>query len=92
MPQEAPPAPPAQELAKPATPTLPPAPPAEPAQTQLQKDSAELLRLVQELKAEVDKAGSDTLSLAALRKADAIQKLAKNLRDQMKEHVQVSAR
>ncbi len=67
----------------------PPAPPADPAQLQLQKDSAELLQLVQELKVEVDKAGSDTLSLAALRKADAIQKLAKSLKDRMKERVQV---
>ena len=44
-----------------------------------------MLELVQDLKAEVDKAGSNTLSLEALRKADAIQKLAKDLKDRMKE-------
>jgi hypothetical protein len=54
-------------------------------QLQLQKDTAHLLELVQDLKAEVDKAGSNTLSLEALRKADAIQKLAKDLKDRMKE-------
>jgi hypothetical protein len=66
-----------------------PAPPADPAQQQLEKDTAELLQLVQDLKVEVDKAGSDTLSIAAVRKADAIQKLAKNLKERMKERVQV---
>jgi hypothetical protein len=75
-----------------AQPAPPPAPPADPAQQQLEKDSAELLQLVQELKVEVDKAGSDTLSLAALRKADAVQKLAKNLKDRMKERVQVTVK
>jgi hypothetical protein len=67
------------------TPPAPPAPPADPAQLQLQKDTAHLLELVQDLKAEVDKAGSNTLSIEALRKADAIQKLAKDLKDRMKE-------
>jgi hypothetical protein len=37
------------------------------------------------LKAEVEKAGSNTLSLAALRKADEIQKLSKSLKERMKE-------
>ncbi len=53
-----------------------------------QKDTAELLRLVQELKAEVEKAGSNTLSLAALRKADEIQRLVKSLKERMKEEGQ----
>jgi hypothetical protein len=57
-------------------------------QQQLEKDSATLLQLVQELKVEVEKAGSNTLSLAALRKADEIQKLAKNLKERMKEQGQ----
>jgi hypothetical protein len=56
----------------------------------LEKDSATLLQLVQELKAEVEKAGSNTLSLAALRKADEIQRLAKNLKEKMKEQGQIS--
>ncbi len=51
----------------------------------MEKDSATLLQLVQELKVEVEKAGSNTLSLAALRKADEIQRLAKNLKERMKE-------
>jgi hypothetical protein len=71
--------------AEPAKEDAPSAPPTDPVQLQLQKDSAQLLQLVQDLKVEVDKAGSDTLSIAALRKADAIQKLAKDLKDRMKE-------
>jgi hypothetical protein len=46
------------------------------------------LRLVQELKTEVEKAGNNTLSLAALRKADEIQRLVKNLKEKMKEEGQ----
>jgi hypothetical protein len=41
--------------------------------------------LVKELKVEVDKAGGNTLSLAALRKADEIQRLSKSLKDRMKD-------
>jgi hypothetical protein len=69
----------------------PPAPAVDPAQQQLEKDSAQLLQLVQELKVEVDKAGSNTLSLAAVRKADEIQKLAKNLKEEMRERGQIVA-
>jgi hypothetical protein len=67
-----------------------PATPAQAEQQQLEKDSATLLRLVQELKVEVEKAGSNTLSLAALRKADEIQRLAKDLKERMKEQGQTS--
>jgi HAMP domain-containing protein len=63
-------------------------PAATPEQQQLEKDSAQLLHLVKELKVEVDKAGTDTLSLAAVRKADEIQKLAKNLKERMREREQ----
>jgi hypothetical protein len=66
----------------------PPATPAQAEQQQLEKDSTALLQLVQELKAEVEKAGSNTLSLAALRKADEIQRLAKNLKEKMKDQGQ----
>jgi hypothetical protein len=72
---------PAVEQAK----TPAPPPPGSPEEQQLRKDSAYLLQLVQELKAEVEKAGNDTLSLAALRKADEIQKLSKSLKERMKE-------
>jgi hypothetical protein len=60
-----------------------------PEQQQLEKDTSRLLQLVQELKVEVDKAGKDTLSLAAIRKADEIQKLTKDLKERMRERGQV---
>jgi hypothetical protein len=37
------------------------------------------------LKAEVNKAGNNTLSVAAVQKADAIQRLVKSLKEQMRE-------
>jgi hypothetical protein len=60
-----------------------------PEQQQLEKDTSRLLQLVQELKVEVEKAGKDTLSLAAIRKADEIQKLTKDLKERMRERGQV---
>jgi cell division protein ZapA (FtsZ GTPase activity inhibitor) len=63
-------------------------PPGTPEHQQLEKDTAQLLHLVRELKVEVDKAGTDTLSLAAIRKADEIQKLTKNLKERMREREQ----
>jgi hypothetical protein len=51
----------------------------------MEKDTAELLRLSRELKAEVNKAGSNTLSVAAVQKADEIQRLVKSLKEQMRE-------
>ncbi len=56
-----------------------------PEEQQLQKETTRLLQLVQELKAEVAKAGSNTLSLTAVRKADEVQKLSKDLKERMKE-------
>jgi hypothetical protein len=47
-------------------------------------DSAELFKLAIDLKAELDKTGKDTLSVNAIRKADAIEKLARNLKQEMK--------
>ncbi len=89
----APPAQPAprQEAAQPAPPedegpTLPPS--SDPAQRQMEKDTARLLQLVRELKTEVNKAGSNTLSLAALQKTDEIQRLVKSLKEQMRERGQ----
>jgi hypothetical protein len=66
-----------------------PGPPASPEQQQLERDTARLVVLVQELKLEVDKAGSNTLSLAALRKADEIQRLSKSLKERVKDWGQV---
>lgn len=51
---------------------------------QLAEDSANLLKLATELKTEVDKTSKDTLSLAVIRKADAIEKLAHNVKEKMK--------
>jgi hypothetical protein len=51
----------------------------------MEKDTADLLRLVRELKAEVNRAGSNTLSVAAVQKADEIQRLVKSLKEQMRE-------
>jgi hypothetical protein len=51
----------------------------------MEKDTADLLRLSRELKTEVNKAGSNTLSVAAVQKADEIQKLVKSLKEQMRE-------
>jgi hypothetical protein len=88
------PAPPAQPaprqeaVAPPADegPKLPPS--SDPAQRQMEKDTARLLQLVRELKVEVNKAGSNTLSLAALQKTDEIQRLVKSLKEQMRERGQ----
>ena len=52
-------------------------------QKQVAEDTAKLLKLANDLKSEVDKAGADTLSVAALRKADAIEKLAHNIKQKM---------
>jgi hypothetical protein len=74
----------------PKQPARPPDPPLskDPVERQLQLDSLHLLQLTEELKAEVDRAGSDTLSLNALRKADQVQQLARSLKERMKDHGQ----
>lgn len=51
---------------------------------QLADDSARLLKLANDLKAEVDKTNKDTLSLNVIRKADEIEKLAHSVREKMK--------
>lgn len=45
---------------------------------------ADLLRLANELKTQVDKTTADVLSVGAIRKADAIEQLARKLREQVK--------
>lgn len=47
---------------------------------QIVEDSAQLLKLATDLKAEIDKTTLDTLSLKVIRDADVIGKLAHNLR------------
>jgi hypothetical protein len=51
---------------------------------QLTDDSARLLKLASDLKAEVDKTSKDTLSLAVIRKADEIERLAHSVKEKMK--------
>ena len=51
---------------------------------QIGDDSAHLLKLANELKAEVDKTDKDTLSIAVIRKADEIEKLAHIVKEKMK--------
>jgi hypothetical protein len=51
---------------------------------QLGDDSARLLKLANELKAEVDKTDKDTLSISVIRKADEIERLAHIVKEKMK--------
>ena len=53
-------------------------------QKQIAADSTELLKMANELKAEVDKTNKDTLSLTVIRKADAVEKLAHVVKEKMK--------
>jgi hypothetical protein len=48
---------------------------------QIAADSARLVKLASELKAEVDKSSKDTLSVSVIRKADAIEKLAHSVKE-----------
>lgn len=71
-------------------PSLRPAAPAgSGVQNELQKDTAALLQLAQDLKTEIEKAGNNTLSLVAIRKAEEIQKLSRNLRERLRDQGQV---
>jgi hypothetical protein len=53
-------------------------------QKRLVEDTAKLLELANELKAEVDKSDKNTLSLDVVRKADEIEKLAHSVKEKMK--------
>lgn len=53
-------------------------------QRQLVDDTAKLLGLANELKVDVDKSSKDTLSLDVIRKADEIEKLAREVKEKMK--------
>jgi hypothetical protein len=52
---------------------------------QISTESTQLLAMAVELKAEVDKSNKDTLSLKVIRKADAIEKLAKTVKEKEKQ-------
>jgi hypothetical protein len=51
---------------------------------QIVDESARLLKLATDLKAEVDKTTKDTLSITVVRKADEIEKLAHSVKETMK--------
>lgn len=53
-------------------------------QKQIVLDTQKLVDLANQLKADVDKSNKDTLSLDVIRKADEIEKLAKQVKDKMK--------
>ncbi len=63
-------------------------PPQTPQQKQLADDTAKLLTLANELKAELDKSNKDTLSLSVIKKAEQVEKLAQKVRDEMKARLQ----
>lgn len=56
-------------------------------QQDLKTDTDRLLQLATELKAAVDKSNENLLSLDVVRKADEVEKLAKRVRDKMKDAV-----
>jgi hypothetical protein len=58
--------------------------PQSPQEKQLAEDTARLLTLANELKAEMDKSTKDTLSLSVIKKAEEVEKLAHKVRDEMK--------
>ncbi|HVP42428.1 MAG TPA: hypothetical protein VMS96_03295 [Terriglobales bacterium] len=51
---------------------------------EIRRDTDRLLTLATQLKREVDTAGQETLSLAVIKKAEEIEKLAKSVRSKMK--------
>jgi hypothetical protein len=50
---------------------------------EINAETAKLLKLATELKADVDKTDKDTLSVGVIRKADAIEKLAHSVKEKM---------
>jgi len=53
-------------------------------QQQIKQDTDKLLELATELKAYVDKTNENIISLEVIRKAEEIERLAKNVKDKMK--------
>lgn len=54
-------------------------------QQQIVSDTAKLLTLAQQLKDAVDKSNKDMLSIAVVKKAEEIEKLAKSVKEKMRE-------
>jgi nitric oxide reductase activation protein len=76
--------PPANAQAKESSP-LPQSPADSQRHKQISAESTRLLAMASELKAEVDKTNKDTLSIDVIRKADAIERLAKTVREKIKQ-------
>jgi hypothetical protein len=53
-------------------------------QANLKRDTERLLKLATELKEDVDKTNSNTLSIDVMKKAEEIEKLARSVKDKMK--------
>ena len=66
------------------TPSHPADTPAQRKKDQLAADTAKLLQLANELKAEMDKSSKDMLSVGVMKKAEEVEKLAHKVRDEMK--------
>lgn len=58
---------------------------AEKRKADLQADTEKLYKLTQELKAEVDKSNKDTLSVAVVKKAQEVERLAKSIKERSKQ-------
>ena len=55
-----------------------------PKQRELAEDTAKLLQLAKELKVDMDKSSKEMLSLAVVKKADQIERLARKVREEMR--------
>jgi len=62
--------------------------PADPKQAQLQADIDKLYQLTQELKTEVAKSNKDVLSVAVIKKADEVEKLARSVKERTRDQQQ----
>jgi len=56
-------------------------------QEDIRKDTDKLFQLATELKAAVDKTNENVLSLDVIRKAEEVEKLAKSVKNKMKENI-----
>ena len=83
---EAPAAQTADAAAHPAKDSKPPKPGESDRKKLIADQSAQLLEMALALKAEVDKTTKDTLSLNVIKKADEIEKLAKSVKEKMKQN------
>lgn len=81
-----------QPSADPAAESSPSASAEQPTQAQIDADTKKLFQLAAELRTEVAKTYKDSLSLNVIKKAEAVEKLAKNLKTQMSKEAAASKR